>query len=54
MDDSEREDVFLANAALGTDLVTSYTAATDDEPRKPSGCLGMLLAIFLVVALLAL
>ena len=37
MDDSKREDVFLNNAALGTDLVTSYVAATDDEPPKRAG-----------------
>jgi hypothetical protein len=54
MDDSEREDVFLINAALGTDLVTSYVAATDDKPPKPKGCFTVLLAVFLVIVLLAL
>jgi hypothetical protein len=49
MDQSEREDVFLANAALGTDLLTSHAAATGDEapgpPRKPAGCLGIMLVV---------
>jgi hypothetical protein len=54
MDDSEREDVFLTNAALGTDLVTSYVAATDDKPPKPTGCFTVLLAVLVVVVLLAL
>jgi hypothetical protein len=54
MDDQDREDVFLANATLGTDLVTSYVAATDDEPPKRAGCLAALLAVLVVVVLLAL
>ena len=49
MDDSEREDVFLLNAALGTDLVTSYVAATDNKPPKPTGCFTALLAVLLVL-----
>ena len=52
MDDQDREDVFVINAALGTDLVTSYVAATDDKPRKPAGCLTALLAVAVVVVLL--
>jgi len=40
MNDQDREDTFLLNAALGTDLLTSYVAATDDEPPpKSHGCL---------------
>jgi hypothetical protein len=54
MDESEREDVFLANAALETDLATSYVAATDNEPPKPTGCFTVLLAVLVVVVLLAL
>ena len=38
--------MFLINAALGTDLVTSYVAATDDKPPKPTGCFTALLAVF--------
>jgi hypothetical protein len=30
MDDQDREEEFLANAALGADLVTSYMAVADD------------------------
>ncbi len=37
--DEEQEEEFLTNAALGTDLLTSYVAATGDEPQKPGGCL---------------
>ena len=49
VNDQDREDTFLLNAALGTDLLTSYVAATDDEPPpKSHGCLvcavGVLLA----------
>ena len=52
MDEQDREDVFLVNAALGTDLVTSYVAAADDEPgppRRPADCL---IALLLVLAVL--
>jgi hypothetical protein len=52
MDESEREDVFLINAALGTDLVTSYVAATDDKPKKPGGCLPVALGLIAAVLLL--
>ncbi|MGA2068058.1 MAG: hypothetical protein ABSG86_24015 [Thermoguttaceae bacterium] len=54
MDDQDREDVFLANAALGTDLLTSYAAATGDDPgppRKPGGCLGIMLAVLAGIVL---
>ena len=56
MNEREREDVFLINAALGTDLLTSCAAASDDEPRpprKPSGCLFVVSLIFLAAVLLA-
>jgi hypothetical protein len=46
MDETEREEVFLTNAALGTNLPTSYAAA-DDELRRRRGfarCLVALLA----------
>ena len=50
MDETEREDVFLASAALGTDLVTSYVAADEAErPRKPAGCLPALLGSLVVM-----
>jgi hypothetical protein len=54
LDDSEREDVFLLNTALGTDLVTPYAAATDDKPPKPPGCFTVLLAVLVVIVLLVL
>lgn len=44
------EDSFLINAALGTDLATSYAGASgDDDPKPPqrSGCLS---AVLLIVA----
>ena len=54
MDDQDAEDTFLINAALGTDLVTSYVAATDDEPKPPrkqsaAGCLFAIIAALLAV-----
>ena len=51
--DDQREEEFLTNAALGTDLVTSYVAAAGDQPRKPGGCLTVVLTVGLI-ALLAL
>jgi hypothetical protein len=54
MDEAEREEVFLTNAALGTDLLTSYVAAADDEPdppRKPAGCLVALLVVLGVLVM---
>jgi len=51
--DDQREEKFLTNAALGADLLTSYVAATGDEPEKPGGCLTVLLVVGLI-ALLAL
>jgi hypothetical protein len=41
MNEQDREDTLLLNVALGTDLLTSYVAATDDEPDEPprkTGC----------------
>ena len=49
------EDAFLTNAALGTDLATSYAGATDDDPqpsRKPKKA-GYLTAVLLVVGIVA-
>ncbi len=46
MDRQDREDVFLLNTLLGTDLATSYVAATDPEPPKRTGCgCGLLAAL---------
>jgi hypothetical protein len=47
MNDQDREDTFLINAALGTDLLTSAASASDD-PRKRSGCLGALLLVAII------
>ena len=49
--DEEQEKKFLTNVALGADLLTSYVAATGDEPQKPGGCLTVLLAVGLIVLL---
>ena len=43
--DDQREEEFLTNAALGTDLVTSYVAATGDGPQKRGGCLAVVLPV---------
>ena len=52
MDRHKREDVFLINADLGTDLVTSYVAAIDDKTKKPGGCLPVALLIAAVLLFL--
>ena len=45
------EEVFLLNASLGTDLVTSYVAATG-RPRRPSGCALLIVAVLVLLATL--
>jgi len=47
------EDAFLVNAALGTDLLTSYAGASgDDDPKPPkrkgSGCFLLIVAGIIV------
>ena len=49
MDQRDREETFLLNTLLGTDLATSYVAATDPEPSKRTGCGCGLLAALLAV-----
>lgn len=54
MDEQEREDTFLINAALGTDLLTSAASATGDDDKPPkSGCLMVLIAAVALSWLLA-
>jgi len=41
----EKEDTFLINAALGTDLLTSAASATGDDDKPPKfGCLAVVIA----------
>jgi hypothetical protein len=44
------EEVFLLNASLGTDLLTSLAAT--GRSRKPSGCVLLVIAVLVILSAL--
>ena len=49
--DQQREDEILLNVALGLDPLTAVVAADDKPGKKPTDCLGCLLAAGLLLLL---